>query len=419
MKRILFRIRELSSHPLIRNSAIMFAGTMGANVLGYGYHLVIGRILGPVGYGELAALISIFYIINAPSTVLQSILVKFFSQLKAKSDYGQAHQLFIVILKFLLIIGVVGLVFLIPFIRGLSAYLNIHEPLYLIWLYLTFATFLFSILIASILQSFQKFTMLVVLQNISGVTRLILGTAGAFFGVGLTLVLGVVSNVVNFAIGFIPIKTLLGHKTTKVTISAGSAFLYSVPTFIAIICMTAIYSQDVVLVKHFFNAETAGIYSSLSVLGKIIFFASSSIGLVAFPILAERKELGKAYDQIVMVSLGAVAMMSFGLTIGYYLFPSLVVNLLFGKAFLSASAYLGPFGLFISFYTLANLFVSMYLALGKTNVWIFAVIAAGLQMAVMNIAHTDLSLVIRNNTFIAGGLFILLLLYYPYARRKS
>ena len=392
---------------------------MGANVLGYAYHLVVGRMLGPVGYGELAALISIFYIINAPATVLLNIMVKFFSQLKAKGEYGEAKQLFIVISKFLVIFGIIGFVLLFPFTGILASYLNIKEPLYLVWLYLTFATFLFSIVISSVLQAFQRFFSLAVLQNISGVLRLFFGFIGASFGVGWTLLLGVVTNLVAYFIGLMTLRSLLSYKEKKITISAASALYYSIPTFIALFSMTALYSQDVVLVKHFFTAETAGIYSSLSVLGKIIFFASSSIGFVAFPILAERKELGKAYDRIVVLSLGAVAVMSFGLTIGYYLFPSLVVNLLFGKAFLSAGSYLGPFGLFISFYTLANLFITMYLALGKTTVWIFAVVAALLQTWIMNMVHTDLSVVIRNNTFIAGGLFILLLLYYPYARRKN
>src|SRR6185369_17848893 len=109
MKRIVSRLRDLSSHSLVKNSAIMFGGTMGANVLGYAYHLVVGRILGPIGYGELAALISIFYIINAPATVLLNIMVKFFSQLKAKGEYGEAKQLFVVISKFIAIFIIVGL----------------------------------------------------------------------------------------------------------------------------------------------------------------------------------------------------------------------------------------------------------------------------------------------------------------------
>jgi len=103
MKRAFSYLSHYAAHPFVKGSAIMFGGTMIANVLAYLYHLVVGRILGPVGYGELAALISIFYILNSPSIVVQNILVKFFSQLKAKRDYGQAKRLFLRITRLLAI----------------------------------------------------------------------------------------------------------------------------------------------------------------------------------------------------------------------------------------------------------------------------------------------------------------------------
>jgi O-antigen/teichoic acid export membrane protein len=419
MKRLISKVRGYAGNPLIKNSAIMFAGTMGANVIAYLYHLVIGRILGPVGYGELAALISIYYILNAPSAILQNILVKFFSQLKAKEENGQAKRLFSTITKYIGIFAIVTILVLIPLSSMAAAFLNIKEPIYLIWLYLTFISYLFSVVSISMLQAYQQFISMAVVSNGSGALRLILGVAGSFFGVGWTLLSGVISNIAGYVMTLIPLRNKLAHAEKKLSISTSAALYYSIPAFIAVSAMTALYSQDVVLVKHFFNAQSAGIYSSLSVLGKIIFFASSSIGLVAFPTLAERIELKKSYDNIVYLSLLIVAAVSFGLTAIYYMFPTVVVNLLFGKAFMSASIYLGPFGLFISFYTLANLFITMYLALGKTNVWVVTAIGAFSQMIVINMYHNDLMTVIRNNTIIVGGLFILLLLYYPYAKRKN
>jgi len=404
---------------MVKNSAIVFGGTMFANFLAYLYHLIVGRMLGPARYGELAALISIYYILNAPSTILQNIMVKFFSQLKAKNELGEAKQLFISISKGIVVFGIIAFILLVPFTKFFASYLNIRQPVYLIWLYLMFATYLFSIIAISMLQGFQKFIAIAALQNIGGALRLIVGVIGATISVGWTLFLGIIANVFGYLLTLIPLRSILSNKPKKISMSAKSAIVYSVPTFIAIFCMTALYSQDVVLVKHFFPPELAGIYSSLSVLGKIIFFASSSVGLVSFPLLAERKELGKEFTSIVFLSLVGVGIMSFGLTLGYYLFPSLVVNLLFGKAFLSASVYLGSFGLFISFYTLANLFVTMYLALGETLVWIFAVLAAAAQTLTMNIFHSSLHTIIWNNTLIVGILFLVLLIYYPYVRRKS
>lgn len=409
---------KITSHPLAKNSAIVFIGAMLTNVTSYLYHVAVGRILGPVGYGELAALISIFYILNAPSAVLQNIVVKFFSTLKAKHQDNQAKNLLLFITKFTFILEIVCFIVLIPFVGMMAKYLNITHVSYLVYLYFIFALSLLGILNVSVLQGYQKFVQMTAITNLSNGLRLIFGIIGAFFGVGWALIANIGSNLIGYLAAFVPLKGLLHLKPSKVTISAKSAFLYSVPTFLALLAVTALYSQDVVLVKHFFNAQTAGVYSSISVLGKIIFFASSSIGFVAFPMLAERKTLNKPYHSIVFSSLAVVAFISLGLTIGYFAFPLFIVKVLFGRAFLGAIPYLGAFGLFMSFYSLSNLFTTMYLALEKTSVWIFVIAAAVTQIITINLYHSTLSVVIRNNTLIVGGLFVALLLYYPYATRR-
>ena len=412
-------MKKILAHPFIKGSAIMFGGTMVTNVLAYLYHLVVGRILGPVGYGELAALLSIFYILNSPSIVIQNILVKFFSQLKAKQDLGQAKRLFLRITRYLLLIEVILLFILLRFVASVAAFPRNTEQLYLIWLYLMFASFVFGIVNISILQAFQQFVEIAVINTLGGVLRLVFGAVGALFGVGWTLLSGVFAGFAAYAATFFPLKRLFIHKERTITLSPVSALYYSIPTFIAVFTIAALYSQDVILVKHFFSAEEAGIYSSLSVLGKIIFFASSSLGAVAFPMLAEYKELGKPYGSIVAVSLLGVAAISFGITLFYFLFPSFVVTMLFGNAFAKASGLLPAFGLFISFFTLSYLFTSMYLALGKTGVWVFTALAAIVQALVITVNHATLPAVIWNNTLIAGGLFAVLLLYYPYATRRT
>src|SRR3989344_3766281 len=75
-------INKLINHPLFSGSAIMFVGSMGANAINYLYHLIMGRLLGPVEYGVLASLYSIMYLISIiPSSASVSI-VKFISSAK-------------------------------------------------------------------------------------------------------------------------------------------------------------------------------------------------------------------------------------------------------------------------------------------------------------------------------------------------
>lgn len=206
MKKIFSKAAAYAKHPFIKGSAIVFGGTMIANIMAYLYHLVVGRLLGPVGYGELAALISIFYILNSPSIVVQNILVKFFSQLHAKHDYGQAKRLFLRITKLLIAVEIGLFLILLPFVSMIATFLHITDHINLIWLYLMFAAFLLSIINLSLLQAFQQFLPMTIINSLGSVLRLGLGAIGAVFGVGWALLANAVAGLAGYLATFLPLK---------------------------------------------------------------------------------------------------------------------------------------------------------------------------------------------------------------------
>ena len=77
-EKIILKLHAFIAHPLAKGSFIILVGSMVANVGAYAYHVLVGRLLGPVIYGEFSALLSLFYIINIGSGVVQTILAKFF-----------------------------------------------------------------------------------------------------------------------------------------------------------------------------------------------------------------------------------------------------------------------------------------------------------------------------------------------------
>ena len=192
-------IKKILTHPLLKNSTIVLVGSMSANVAGWLYHVFVGRILGAEGYGELAALLSLFYILNVPSGVVQTILVKFFSVLKASNEQGQAKRLIRVATVKILLAEGIGMFILLVFSRGIASFLHIESLWYVVWLYLIFATFIVSIVNGSAIQGFQLFTASSVLVTIGMTLRLVLGAVFAYLGVGWTLVSNIFSNIIKLA----------------------------------------------------------------------------------------------------------------------------------------------------------------------------------------------------------------------------
>src|SRR5581483_6186188 len=63
---------------------------------------------------------------------------------------------------------------------------------------------------------------------------------------------------------------------------------YSVKFFFATLGITLLTSVDILFVKHFFSPQLAGQYAALSVMGRAIFYLTSPIYFVFFPLIAQK-----------------------------------------------------------------------------------------------------------------------------------
>lgn len=419
MQRIQRVIIDIFQHTVVRGSTVVLVGSMVANVLAYVFHLIVGRLLEPAQYGEFTALLSLFYIINVGSQVVQTSLVKFFSTLRAQGKMGESRTLFDKATRKLILGCFIGLVVAALAAKPLGRFLHINDPMYFIWLYFIFALYVLTIVPISALQAFQKFTASLVLVNVGASLRLLFGIVGAYFGVAWVLIGNIASNAITYVLYFIPLGFLVRIPPRPLSLTRKGMLSYSMPTLATTLGITALYSQDVLVVKHFFSPTDAGLYASLSVLGKVIYYTSAAIAFVLFPIVAERKERKQDHQRVVWGALGVVGLLSFVLSTLYFLFPTTAIHLLFGTAYDGAIPYVGQFGLFISFFTLASILTSVSLAAGKTRVWMFTALAAGVQLTLLWFVHASLSTVIWINVVVAAALFVALLLYYAHAKNAS
>lgn len=391
---------------------------MGANIAGWLYHVFVGRILGTEGYGELAALLSLFYILNVPSSVITTIFVKFFSVLKAGGEHGQAKRLIRVTTAKILLAEGIGLIFLLLFSETIARFLHIESLWYVVWLYLIFATFIMSVVNGSAIQGFQLFTASSVLTTVGMTLRLVFGAGFAYFGVGWTLVSNIFSNIVGYGLSFIPLRFMAHIQEKPLTINRKDAWSFSIPAFITTLGITLLFSQDVLLVKHFFSSHEAGIYASLSVLGKVLFYATGAVSFVLFPVVSERNASGKGHTRLVAVGLMIIALVCIVLTAFYYIAPGIVL-IAFGNAFFGAAQYMGPFAIFMSFFSLSSILIQTLLALDKINVWVITAVCALLQTILIVLFHGTIFQVIGVNIAVSMVLFFSLLLYYAYGTSKA
>lgn len=406
--------KEIITHPLFSGSIVMVIGSNSINFLSYLYHFIIGRMLGPASYGELASLISLIGLIGIIPGSFGLVIIKYVSSAKTKQDeasltFWLKSKVFMASLVFFMAILLTS-----PFIYS---FLKISKISYLV---LIAVFFLFSLPVAlnrSILQGLLKFKEMMISVSIEYISKIILSVFLIYLGfqVGGAILALIISTLLGLYVSNIYLRNSV-PKSSGPPSNIKSMLAFAVPVFIQAITITSLFSSDVILVKHFFSSHDAGIYAALSTLGKIIFFAAGPITTVMFPLVSQRKSKGQDHTIIFIYSFISTCLFAVSILAMYWFLPNLAIKLLYGSAYLEASNLLIWFGFFITLFTLSSLLVNYSLSLGKTKVVLLPLLAASLQIIGILLFHQSLYTVISISIIVTALLLLSLLIYSTYVQ---
>lgn len=407
--------KQLITHPLFSGSAIMIFGLNSINFLNYLYHFVMGRMLGPGNYGELASLVSLVGLVGIIPSSISLMIVKYVSSENKDEDRQSLIRWFRAKIFQVSIFFSICILITAPFI---GSFLKIQSNSYLILIALSFLFSTQSGLNRAILQGLLKFKEMVASILFENASKLFLSIFLVFLGfqVNGAMIALIVSAVFGLYVTNIYLR-VKQRKGIELSPDLKSMFKFIIPVTIQSIAITSLYSSDVILVKHFFPAHEAGIYASLSTLGKIIFFGAGPIGAVMFPIVSQRKAKGENYEKIFIYSFIATGVFAAGILLFYWVFPSLAINLLYGSAYLEAKNLLVWFGIFMTLFTLSTLLINFNLSLGKTRVVLLPLAASLVQILAINFYHKNLFIIVALSTLITALLLTSLLIYSSYGKR--
>lgn len=398
-----------ADNSLFRDGVILLSATTLLNLSAFIYHFYMGRVLGPSSYGILGAMLSLVYLLNVPLFVLQTAISKSVSELKVKEQFSKINYLLSALLKGLTLYGVIAaamFIFLIPII---ASFLYIPKTT----LYVLSPLVLFILLLPvnrGVLQGLQRFKSLGVNMVSEGFSKLALGVLLVFLGFGVNgAVAGItLSIVVSFFLGFLPLRNITNHAKEKVNVI--EVYKFALPVFIVLTSLTIFYSADIILVKHFFNELEAGYYAALALLGKVVFFATLSINWVMFPKVVEMNAAQKPSIHILRKSLIFVLFLSAIISTLYFLFPGLVINLLFGNEYIAIKPLLGLFAVFMAFYSMVYILSIYNLSMQRTRFIYILILFNLLEVILISLFHQSLKQIVLVLLFMITSLFFILLI---------
>lgn len=420
MKRYLNLIADsFQQSLLLKGSFFAFLGATAANFFTYLFQLLMGRLLIPADYGTLIALRSVIPYIFIFATALSATIVKKTAEFKGQESWDKITKLFTVSTFIILTVSVVLVLTLTAFAKPVAQFLQIKQTtLIFLLIGVDVASFL-AVLPLSFLQGLLRFRAWAFLQGLAAFLILIFSVGAVKIGLGLSGVLwaNILAVLLTLVLGFFFLQKNLNWRQFLTFRGFDWAllreiFVFAAPVTLISFSMMAFFNTDILLVKHFFDVEVAGVYSAAAILGRIIFFGTSVVGGVLLPVISERVAKGLSYQRTFGLGLTLVLAGSLMVTSFYVFLPELTIKILFGGKYLSAADVLGWMGVFMTLYALLSLLNSLFLSLEKTKIFLPLLLGSFTQAVGIWFFHENLTQVIKINSLTVLGLLCVLVVYY-------
>lgn len=410
------KIRAAVAHPLISGSFFIITGGVLANFFNFLFNLSMSRNLNVSDYGVLLSLISIIGLFAFPAgaavPTIVSIAGEFFSSKKSssiKTFYFKISKPFIYAGIFLLILSIL-------FNSEISKFLNITST-YLIPLtaFIIFLAYL-SAVNFGFFQARLSFKLISATNILASLVKVLLGFGLVMLGFGING--AIFSVLISFAIpifiGLYILRNELFTKTTqKISFSFRNLATFGIPSAIVVFCLTSYISVDIILVKHLFSAQRAGLYAGLSLIGRVIFYFAAPITTVMFPLITNKFNRKENYYPILFLSFIMVFGLSVAVSIFYFLYPKFTILFFLKKEeYLQVASQLGYFGIFITLYSLVFVLSYYFLSIKKTGIYLVLLIGVIIQILMIYLFHANFFQIININIGTLSVILVVLSSYF-------
>lgn len=393
---------------------IFMISALLVNAGNYLYNLVLGRLLGPDLFADAAILITFLLILSFIAMTLQLSVAKFtgsFSELKKAAFLKYSRRWAGITGTIIGLVIIAGADLLQTWFQTDSAMMfrifGIGVPVY----------FLLSVNRGNF-QGEQEFIKLSFTYQGEMLSRLVLTLLFIWllpFKSSELVAAGILLSFIPAIFPFRKVKTEGLPKINSEDLSLLKKFI-AVTAFYEL-TQILINNGDILLVKHYFSSGDAGLYASLALVGRAVYFVAWMFVMILLPKVVQLKKEGIDTTRILLNNLLQIGILAGTVVLSMAVFPELLVKLLFGEAYLEISGLLWKYALASSLFALANVFVYYFLSLESYFPVLISGIFGMLQLFGIILWHESLENVVHIQIYLM--LSLLLFQVFIFIKRKD
>src|SRR5712671_1162955 len=372
---------------LLGGSLTLLAGSGLVGVTNLIYNVATARLLGPTGFAHATAVYTLLMLLSAITLSFQVVCAKYVAKTSSAEDkasvFASLHQR-----AWIAGIAIGLLLFLGKHL--LTEYLNLPDPVLISLLALGIAFYVPLGVRRGYVQGVHAFGPLALNFMLEGVVRLV----GAFILIALGLgvkgaVLASVLAVIVAYFAALPSPSVTSFRLHGISIP----FREGLQAIIFFSGQTIINNFDIVLVKHFFPPDQAGIYAAVALVGRLVNMCAWSVVNTMFPVSAGADGEESESGSVLFMSLSLVFLILTVLIGGLRLIPNFLWKILFGAHF-EVSHYGGLAGLLILYaittgiYSLGSVIITYEMSRKIANTsWMQLAFSAALALGIYAFQH--------------------------------
>ena len=373
---------------------LFMLSVLGVNGGNYLYNLILGRVLGPAQFADAAVLITFLLVLSFAAMTFQLVTAKFSVLFENEIFESFVSKIY----KNSLVVGIIMGLLIIVFAGQLQSLFNTSSSnMFIVFGFGVPLYFLMSVN-RGVFQGKKAFKSLSITYQSEMLSRLVIT-------LGLILIFNIQSSVViavgilaSFVFGLIPFKfPKIISKKALVLSETHSKEIKSFFVITAFYELTQIIinNSDILLVKHYFESYEAGLYASLALIGRIVYFIAWMFVMLLLPTVVQLKKDGKETASTLFKYVGYIAAISITIIIGCLSFPETIITLLFGDSYIAMAPLLWKYAIATSMFAISNIFAYYYLSLDKYIPVVISGVFGMLQMGLVIFYHDSLEQVVH------------------------
>lgn len=392
------RLRRLLADDFVRHGTTVFVAQGLVNVLNFAFYVVVSRRLGVADYGTLNALVAAFTVLTVPSAIATTVVVKYAAEFRAVGDFARLRSLTFGIFKILGLtaFAVMAIGALLSPLLADFYHIDAIAPVVLAAAVLGLNVIL--PVLRGVFNGMENFRASAISMSIEAVAKLVLAFALTAFGFGLDgaltgWLLGTLASLgwtasvlVNAQRGERPAPLRLDYeRLARTTVAVG----------IATLCVASLGYSDIVIVKHVFDARTAGLYAAVALAGKILYFLVAFVPTTILPRAIHRAATGLPMAGVLLQAMGVIAVLAGGGLVLFAFAAPAVVGALTGSAYLDAAPLLFPYGVAAALLAVLNTVVVYKIGVHRFGFVIPLAAVALIELIALALFHASPYQVIR------------------------